>query len=73
MCVRYFRKFTGCSHYEALKAATHNPSKVLKRTNNLGMIAVGRLADFAILDSELNVLRTIVAGSIVFSNEEEMS
>ena len=72
-CVRSFRKFTGCSYYEALTAATYNPSKVLNKTKDLGIIAVGCPADFVLLDSELNVLRTVVAGLIVFSNEEEMS
>jgi N-acetylglucosamine-6-phosphate deacetylase len=70
-CVRSFHKFTGCSIYEALKAATENPARVLKQNTGLGVITVGRPADFVILDSELNVLRTIVAGSVVFSNDAD--
>lgn len=70
-CVRTFKTFTGCSHYEALQAATRNPAKVLGLANKMGSIEEGLFADFVLLDDSLNVIRTILAGSIVHSGDDE--
>mmetsp|Transcript_8397 Transcript_8397/g.15847 ORF Transcript_8397/g.15847 Transcript_8397/m.15847 type:complete len:474 (+) Transcript_8397:2624-4045(+) len=67
-CIRSFQKFTNCSVYEAIKAATENPANVLGLGKELGMIKVGRRADFVILDQELKVRRTIIAGNVVYEN-----
>jgi N-acetylglucosamine-6-phosphate deacetylase len=68
-CIRSFQKFTGCSVYEALKAATENPARVLNLEDELGRIQVGRRADFVILDKDLIVQRTIIGGNIVHQHE----
>lgn len=68
-CIRSFWKFTGCSVSQVLKAVTENPARVLDLQEELGRIQVGRRADLVILDQELNVRRTIIAGSIVYEND----
>lgn len=70
-CVRSFKKFTGCSHYEALQAATINPAKVLGWDYKLASVEEGNFANFVLLDDGMNVLRTLVAGCIVYSANDK--
>ncbi len=70
-CVRSFKEFTGCSHYEALKAATVNPAKVLGLQNELACMKEGNVANLVLLDDGLNVLQTVVAGTIAYSNNDD--
>jgi N-acetylglucosamine-6-phosphate deacetylase len=70
-CVRSFKKFTGCSHYEALQAATINPAKVLGWGYKLASVEEGNFANFVLLDDGMNVLRTLVAGCIVYSANDK--
>ena len=72
-CVRSFKKFTGCTHYEALRAATINPAKVLGKEEDIAFVRPDSLANFVLLDDDLNVLRTIVNGCIVYSSTDERS
>eukprot|EP01083_Nonionella_stella_P221540 791414_1 len=72
-CVRSFKKFTGCTHYEALRAATINPAKVLGKEEDIAFVRPNSLANFVLLDDDLNVLRTIVNGCIVYISTDERS
>lgn len=52
---------------DAVDFATINPAKNLKLDNSIGSIKVGKSADFAILDGEFNVAKTLRAGKVIFS------
>ena len=54
----------GASVEEAVAAVTSVPARVLGRTD-VGVLAVGAPADVVILDSELGVIRVLLAGSEV--------
>jgi len=68
-CIRSFQKFTGCSAYEALKTVTENPARALNRYGELGVLAVGKRADFVILDEAFHVCRTVIGGSFVYEQD----
>ena len=70
-CVSSFKKYTGCSHYEAIRAATVNPAKVLGLERKLASVEEGSVANLVILDDGMDVLRTLVGGRIVYSNNEK--
>jgi N-acetylglucosamine-6-phosphate deacetylase len=63
-----FISFTGCPATDAIKTVTENPAKLLGLEDRKGTIAVGKDADLVLLDSDLSVRTTIVAGKIVFQN-----
>ena len=77
-CVRRFRQFTGCSVGEALLCATLHPAMVLKRhiakknavgfgsAAPIGVLEVGAHADLVLLNDELEVMGSVVGGSIDF-------
>lgn len=67
-CVRHFRKVTGCSTVEAIECATLHPAQVLGIANKKGSLNFGADADFIILDDQLNVLATFIAGSCVWKD-----
>jgi N-acetylglucosamine-6-phosphate deacetylase len=58
--------FTDCSVETAIRMTTHNPAILLGLENKKGSIAVGKDADLILLDDNLSVNTTIVAGKIVF-------
>lgn len=60
--VRNFWKATGCSVVEALEAASLHPAEVLGITDRKGTLRVGGDADFVLLDDNLNVQATYIAG-----------
>ncbi len=64
--VRNLRTFTGCDSFEAITCATRTPALALGR-DDLGVIRKGAPADLVILDADLRVTRTLVAGVTVFS------
>ena len=49
--------FTGVSLTNAISFATSNPAKNLNIFDKVGSIEVGKLANFAVIDKELNVIR----------------
>ena len=51
---------------EVVKYASINPAKNLGIADKLGSIKVGKRADFVILDKELNVVKTVRAGKVIF-------
>ncbi len=63
--LRNFLSWTGLSLKEALRTVTVNPAQVLGLKNK-GIIAPGADADLVLLDSNLEVKKTIVGGNIVY-------
>jgi N-acetylglucosamine-6-phosphate deacetylase len=59
-----FRRFTGCSTYEAITVATRSPADRIG-DEIIGRIAPGCRSDFVVLDDDLRVLRTVVGGEFV--------
>lgn len=51
---------------EAIDKATINPAKNLKIDDKKGSIALGKDADFVIIDKDLNVYATFVGGKEVY-------
>jgi N-acetylglucosamine-6-phosphate deacetylase len=63
---RNLRTVTGCGVADALRCVTQNPAVFLGREKEIGRIAPGAYADFALLDSDLYVRETIVGGETVW-------
>lgn len=67
-CVREMVRATGCCKGEALMAASHHPARVLGMEGRKGTLQrVGADADLVLLDQELNVLATCIAGETVWT------
>ncbi|XP_031628897.1 N-acetylglucosamine-6-phosphate deacetylase [Contarinia nasturtii] len=66
-CVRTFKKSTGCSTIFAIEAATLHPAKCLNIENSKGTLDFGADADFIMLNDDLTVLSTWIAGKQVYS------
>ncbi len=62
--------FTNVSLIDAINFATINPAINLKLDHMIGSIQEGKLADFAIIDNELNVYMTIKEGKIIYQKGE---
>ncbi|MBP5308831.1 MAG: N-acetylglucosamine-6-phosphate deacetylase [Clostridia bacterium] len=56
----------GVNYTDAVDFATANPAKNLHVYNERGSIAVGKRADFTVLDESFNVLLTVVNGKTVY-------
>jgi N-acetylglucosamine-6-phosphate deacetylase len=54
---------------EAIDFATINPARNLNISNKKGSIKVGKDADFAIIDQDLNVYETIRAGKTIYKKQ----
>lgn len=52
---------------KAIDFATANPAKSIGIFDKVGSIAVGKRADFAVLDDEFKVLKTIVDGKVEYT------
>ena len=61
---------TECTKVEALKSATLHPAQMLGISDKKGTLDYGTDADFVLLDDELNVLRTYIAGECVWNPDE---
>jgi N-acetylglucosamine-6-phosphate deacetylase len=59
--------FTGCSPSDAISTVTTVPASLLGMADSRGRIAPGSRADVILLDSDLRVVETLVAGEIVYS------
>ncbi|MEZ5217292.1 MAG: amidohydrolase family protein [Ilumatobacteraceae bacterium] len=66
--VRNLVAFTGCALAEAVAAATSVPSRLLGRSD-LGSLAVGVCADLVLLDEDLTVAATVIAGRLVVDRD----
>lgn len=67
-CVKHFRKSTGCSKVDALECASLHPCQALGITDKKGTLDFETDADFVMLDDDLNVLCTYIAGENVSQN-----
>ena len=67
--VRNLKAFTGCSIAEALEAASSKPAKILGIASSKGHLTEGADADFVVLDEELYVQATYVAGKLCYKKE----
>lgn len=65
-CVRFFRQATGCSVVYALEAASLHPARALGISERKGALTFGADADFVLLDDELMVQSTWIAGECVY-------
>lgn len=68
-CIRRFRKATDCSIVYALEAASLHPAKCLNIDHVKGTLNFGCDADFVLLDNELNVKSTWIAGECVYNEK----
>ncbi len=64
-----FVSFTGCPLDAAIRTVTWNPAKLLSLEDRKGAIAVGKDADLVLLDTDLSIQATIVAGRTVFRRQ----
>ncbi|KAL3265656.1 hypothetical protein HHI36_009860 [Cryptolaemus montrouzieri] len=67
-CVQKFQKFTKCSKVFALEAASYHPAKVLGIEKTKGTLDFGADADFIMLNDDLHVQSTWIAGEKVYPN-----
>ena len=58
--------FTDCPLDVAIETVTRNPAKLLGLEDKKGSLAVGKDADLVLLDPDLSIHMTIVAGKIAF-------
>lgn len=66
VAVKNVMKFLGLSLEEVVKMASINPAKNLGLDDKLGSIKEGKRADFVILDKDLNVVKTVRNGKVIF-------
>jgi N-acetylglucosamine-6-phosphate deacetylase len=59
---RNFRCFTGCSWPELFRMTSLNAARLLGLDDRVGSIAPGKLANLVLVDENLNVARSFVAG-----------
>lgn len=64
--IRNMQGVIGLSMEKAIDLATINPARVLGIDNQKGSIALGKDADFAIIDKDYNVYMTVSNGRVVF-------
>lgn len=65
--IRNIQGVIGLSMEKAIDLATINPARVLGIDNQKGSIALGKDADFAIIDKDYNVYMTVSNGRVVFN------
>lgn len=65
-CVRLFAKETGCGPELALEAASLHPAQMLGIVDKKGSLDFDSDADFIMLDDDLNVKATYIAGECVY-------
>jgi N-acetylglucosamine-6-phosphate deacetylase len=71
ICVGNMMKYTGCGLAKAIQMASTNPAKLLS-LNDRGEIKEGKRADlivFQIENDKIVILKTIVAGKVVYSSD----
>lgn len=68
--IRNLVEFTGCSLDEAVATVTTRPA-ALMRLNDRGSLQTGHRADVVLLDPDVRVVATVVAGQIVFLERPE--
>jgi N-acetylglucosamine-6-phosphate deacetylase len=69
-CVRIFKKETNCSIEFALEAASLHPADCLGISNRKGTLNFGNDADFILLDDDMKIHSSWIAGDCVFETDE---
>ncbi len=69
-CFRHFKNLTKADYITMAKISSENIAKQLRIFDKLGSIAVGKIADFVVLNKTDNVQMTIVDGEIAFKNKK---
>lgn len=64
--VRNMIRFSGASLLETINMASNSPASALGLEKLYGNIQPGNVADILLLDNQLNVILTMIAGQIVF-------
>jgi len=67
-CVRNMVQKVDVPLAEAVKMATLNPARAMGLANKVGSITVGKDANLAVIDENINVYLTMVKGKIVYNN-----
>jgi N-acetylglucosamine-6-phosphate deacetylase len=62
---------TDCPLETAIRTVTENPAALLGLADHKGSIAVGKDADLVVLEDDLSVWATLVAGRVVFERQGE--
>ena len=60
--IRYASEHMPCSIEDAIRMATSSPASFLGLESSKGCIAAGMDADFCIIDTDLNVVETVIGG-----------
>jgi N-acetylglucosamine-6-phosphate deacetylase len=63
--VKKFAEFTGAGISEVARLASRNPARMTGFESEVGALAVGRVADIAVLDAKNEVVETLLGGSRV--------
>jgi N-acetylglucosamine-6-phosphate deacetylase len=66
-CVRYMRDTVGIELEEALRMASLYPAEAIGMTGRKGRLTHGHDADFAVIDGDVAVVSTWIAGTPVFA------
>lgn len=61
-----------CSLNDIVQMACVNPSVLAQVDKDKGTLNIGKDADLCVLDKNMDVIKTIVLGEIVFNNEENL-
>lgn len=70
-CVQIFKEATACSMEYALEAASLHPAQVLGISDTKGTLNFGADADFIMINDNLDVLSTWIAGECVYKSDLE--
>ncbi len=66
-CIRFMHDHAGINLEEALRMASLYPAEAIGMTGRKGRLTHGHDADFAIIDGDVNVVSTWIAGTPVFA------
>jgi N-acetylglucosamine-6-phosphate deacetylase len=66
-CIRFMRDHAGINLEEALRMASLYPAEAIGMTGRKGRLTHGHDADFAVIDGDVNVVSTWIAGTPVFA------
>ncbi len=69
VAVKNAMDFLGIDLAAAVKLATENPAKCLGEFKRMGSIAPGKLANFAVVDGDVNVFQTIREGKAIYKKQ----
>lgn len=69
-CVRNLMSSTGISACQASKCASEHPARLLNLYPSKGSLDIGADADLVIINEQIDVMATFVAGQLIWSNSE---